>query len=205
MRLWTSPRRCDETDCIRFTATLADRRASLQAAGEWTQWGGPRRNFTSDAKGLATSWPAGGPETAVDARARRGALVDSRRWVTALHDVSPARVDVHDPAFPGGGHHLAGRRDREDRLGAPLSRADRRPRFRVRRRPALDPPDRRLEAVRREHAQGALRAGQAVGQGPLVPQHDQGVRRGHAGTGILAESHRIPRQRHPAGGRSPAP
>ena len=28
---------------------------------EWTQWGGPTRDFMSDAKGLATAWPAGGP------------------------------------------------------------------------------------------------------------------------------------------------
>src|SRR5437667_2051259 len=27
----------------------------------WTQWGGPNRNFTSDSKGLASSWPASGP------------------------------------------------------------------------------------------------------------------------------------------------
>ena len=28
---------------------------------EWRQWGGPQRNFKSDAKGLAESWPATGP------------------------------------------------------------------------------------------------------------------------------------------------
>jgi len=27
----------------------------------WTQWGGPTRDFMSDAKGLATTWPAAGP------------------------------------------------------------------------------------------------------------------------------------------------
>jgi outer membrane protein assembly factor BamB len=27
----------------------------------WTQWGGPKRNFMSDSKGLASSWPASGP------------------------------------------------------------------------------------------------------------------------------------------------
>ena len=27
----------------------------------WRQWGGPHRNFTSDATGLAESWPPGGP------------------------------------------------------------------------------------------------------------------------------------------------
>ena len=32
------------------------------AGADWTQWGGPGRNFMSDAKGLASSWPAGGPK-----------------------------------------------------------------------------------------------------------------------------------------------
>jgi len=32
------------------------------ARGDWTQWGGPGRNFMSDATGLASSWPAGGPK-----------------------------------------------------------------------------------------------------------------------------------------------
>jgi outer membrane protein assembly factor BamB len=36
---------------------------AAQASGEadWTQWGGPRRNFMVEAKGIATSWPAAGP------------------------------------------------------------------------------------------------------------------------------------------------
>src|SRR6185295_6017033 len=32
------------------------------AAGDWTQWGGPTRNFMIDSTGLATTWPAGGPK-----------------------------------------------------------------------------------------------------------------------------------------------
>jgi outer membrane protein assembly factor BamB len=30
-------------------------------SASWPQWGGPQRNFMVDAKGLAESWPAGGP------------------------------------------------------------------------------------------------------------------------------------------------
>jgi outer membrane protein assembly factor BamB len=30
--------------------------------GDWTQWGGPHRNFISDATGLASSWPPAGPK-----------------------------------------------------------------------------------------------------------------------------------------------
>lgn len=35
--------------------------ASLSSA-QWTQWGGPNRNFMVDAKGLADKWPEGGPK-----------------------------------------------------------------------------------------------------------------------------------------------
>jgi len=33
-----------------------------QTRPSWTQWGGPGRNFMSESKGLASSWPAGGPK-----------------------------------------------------------------------------------------------------------------------------------------------
>src|SRR4051812_2398511 len=32
-----------------------------QPASVWAQWGGPNRNFVSDARGLASSWSAAGP------------------------------------------------------------------------------------------------------------------------------------------------
>jgi outer membrane protein assembly factor BamB len=35
---------------------------SGQSSATWLQWGGPTRNFMSDSKGLATSWPASGPK-----------------------------------------------------------------------------------------------------------------------------------------------
>jgi outer membrane protein assembly factor BamB len=35
---------------------------SSGAAPEWPQFGGPHRNFTSDATGLAASWPSSGPK-----------------------------------------------------------------------------------------------------------------------------------------------
>jgi outer membrane protein assembly factor BamB len=31
-------------------------------SGAWPQWGGPNRNFMSDARGLASKWPASGPK-----------------------------------------------------------------------------------------------------------------------------------------------
>lgn len=36
--------------------------SSAVAAQGWPQWGGPHRNFTVDANGLAEAWPAGGPK-----------------------------------------------------------------------------------------------------------------------------------------------
>jgi outer membrane protein assembly factor BamB len=32
------------------------------ASATWPQWGGPHRDFTTDSKGLAAAWPAGGPK-----------------------------------------------------------------------------------------------------------------------------------------------
>src|SRR5215510_10456305 len=34
----------------------------IQAQSDWSQWGGPRRDFTTTSKGLAASWPATGPK-----------------------------------------------------------------------------------------------------------------------------------------------
>ena len=49
-----------------LTASLAasrQRPSTRPAPEDWPQWGGPRRNFTSTATGLANAWPAvGGPK-----------------------------------------------------------------------------------------------------------------------------------------------
>jgi outer membrane protein assembly factor BamB len=36
--------------------------AALAQSAEWPQWGGPHRDFKSDVKGLAATWPADGPK-----------------------------------------------------------------------------------------------------------------------------------------------
>jgi len=41
---------------------VAPSTATGQVSPSWTQWGGPRRDFMSDSKGLASSWPASGPK-----------------------------------------------------------------------------------------------------------------------------------------------
>jgi outer membrane protein assembly factor BamB len=40
---------------------LTMKTAALAQSSDWAQWGGPHRNFTSDVKGLATTWPVTGP------------------------------------------------------------------------------------------------------------------------------------------------
>jgi outer membrane protein assembly factor BamB len=37
------------------------RSPALAQSSDWPQWGGPQRNFKSEAKGLAATWPATGP------------------------------------------------------------------------------------------------------------------------------------------------
>ena len=40
---------------------LATNSAALAQSPDWAQWGGPHRNFVSETKGLASSWPDAGP------------------------------------------------------------------------------------------------------------------------------------------------
>jgi hypothetical protein len=49
---------------VGFAALLFNPARELPGATatDWLQWGGPTRNFMSDAKGLATTWPSGGPK-----------------------------------------------------------------------------------------------------------------------------------------------
>jgi outer membrane protein assembly factor BamB len=46
---------------LTVSVVLAQQEDSYPSAGEWRQWGGPQRNFTSTATGLADSWPESGP------------------------------------------------------------------------------------------------------------------------------------------------
>lgn len=44
-----------------LTAVLLSSVFAQAQSLDWPQWGGPHRNFVSDAKGLAAAWPEGGP------------------------------------------------------------------------------------------------------------------------------------------------
>src|SRR5262245_59034474 len=54
---------------LAVVSALSATRTHLAADGDaavpgstWTPWGGPTRNFMSESKGLASSWPSGGPK-----------------------------------------------------------------------------------------------------------------------------------------------
>jgi outer membrane protein assembly factor BamB len=40
---------------------LTTKTTALAQSADWAQWGGPQRNFKSETRGLATTWPATGP------------------------------------------------------------------------------------------------------------------------------------------------
>jgi len=61
--------------------------ASLQA-DDWPQWGGPRRNFKVDSRGLANSWPAEGPRRIWSrelGEGYSGIAVEGNRLFTMVH------------------------------------------------------------------------------------------------------------------------
>jgi outer membrane protein assembly factor BamB len=47
---------------ILSAVVIAPSTTTGQVNPSWTQWGGPKRDFMSDSKGLASSWPASGPK-----------------------------------------------------------------------------------------------------------------------------------------------
>ena len=86
---WLPPiaRRLDRPPCAR--AQRIDRRAG----SDWLQWGGPARNFMADAKGLASTWPAGGPKKLWCRALGEGTLSWSRRrWSARAHAGDRQRV-----------------------------------------------------------------------------------------------------------------
>jgi outer membrane protein assembly factor BamB len=49
------------TTLLTIAGTTGGARLAAPPDAAWTQWGGPRRDFTVEAPPLASSWPAGGP------------------------------------------------------------------------------------------------------------------------------------------------
>src|SRR5262249_8661848 len=59
--LWTQLRNSIKWPVLIMTALAAIECGGNALAQDWLQWGGPGRNFISESKGLADSWPASGP------------------------------------------------------------------------------------------------------------------------------------------------
>lgn len=55
-------KRSGTTWCTCLLILVAGIFINAQAQSEWPQWGGPGRNFVSNSKGLAASWPQTGPK-----------------------------------------------------------------------------------------------------------------------------------------------
>jgi len=74
-----------------------------QSPNNWLQWGGPSRNFMSDSKGLASSWPAGGPKKLWSRALGEGhssILVENGRLYTMYRQVTrpPQGRTTHEEA-----------------------------------------------------------------------------------------------------------
>jgi outer membrane protein assembly factor BamB len=65
-----------------------------RAAPEWPGWGGPHRNFSTDSKGLAASWPDGGPRKLWQRPLGEGhssIAADNDRLFTIYRPISPVK------------------------------------------------------------------------------------------------------------------
>jgi outer membrane protein assembly factor BamB len=74
---------------------------STEAFADWPQWGGARRDFKSDAKGLATRWPAGGPRKLWERALGEGhssIVSDGARLYTMYRKGASEYVVALDPA-----------------------------------------------------------------------------------------------------------
>ena len=90
-----------------LTAFETSGTVSGQASASWLQWGGPGRNFVSESKDLASSWPPGGPKKLWSRPLGEGhssILVESGRLYTMYRQVAragqgPSRHDEVVAAF----------------------------------------------------------------------------------------------------------
>src|SRR6476661_328645 len=58
---FASLRLCAKNILLLALVSLIPNSVALAQSSDWAQWGGPHRNFISETKGLATSWPESGP------------------------------------------------------------------------------------------------------------------------------------------------
>ena len=82
-----------------IVATSAPARVGAQAPSSWLQWGGPTRNFMSDAKGLASTWPASGPKklwTRTFGEGHSSIVVENGRLYTMYRQITRQPQTSHE-------------------------------------------------------------------------------------------------------------
>ena len=80
----------------------------------WTQWGGPNRNFHTDARGLKDTWPATGPRVVWKRPLGEGYSSPCGRERRALRDVRQAARGSGDGGRRGNRQDAVGTRDADD-------------------------------------------------------------------------------------------
>jgi outer membrane protein assembly factor BamB len=84
---------------ILAAVTFAPTMTTGQTTPSWTQWGGPKRDFISDTKGLASVWPVGGPKklwTRSLGEGHSSVLVENGRLYTMYRQVTRQPVVSHE-------------------------------------------------------------------------------------------------------------
>jgi outer membrane protein assembly factor BamB len=82
---------------IAFALVDVSSGAKAQTAASWPQWGGPSRNFMSDSKGLASSWPASGPKklwTRALGDGHSSIVVENGRLYTMYRQTTPKHEEA---------------------------------------------------------------------------------------------------------------
>ena len=74
--------------------------AVVLPAEDWTQWGGPDRNFKASTRGLASAWPPGGPHSVWSRELGEGyssILVEGKRLYTMYREkAGPTAIGKQD-------------------------------------------------------------------------------------------------------------
>jgi outer membrane protein assembly factor BamB len=90
---------------VEAPATLRGQSTGTKSAAPgWLQWGGPTRNFVSDSKGLASSWPAGGPKklwTRALGEGHSSIVVENGRLYTLYRQIAQGKHEEVVAAFDG--------------------------------------------------------------------------------------------------------
>ncbi len=160
---------------------------SAQAQSDWTQWGGPNRDFVINSKGLAATWPATGPKQlwSRPLGAGHSAILASGNTLYTMYGVGEQEVVIalaadtgktiweHKYASPQCGHEL-----------------------RIRHRPTFHAAAGRGSALHRRRHRQTLRAGQEDRQSRMVSRSLERFRRQEDGSRLLVQSYCLQKHDH---------